>query len=190
MRGLLLLLLFGTWPIAPAGTRPMPPLATYVFGLSLATGHNGQLFSCFIVKEFEGRVIAADPITRDQFLLQARGISPSKANTEGNDLFTEFDIPQCAIHVDADGGAHMGDCSLLDDLWKLRFWEYPFLVKDAAHTGKGWSETPNAPSPRQMLLLSDLGLRYPTDICYGDNVFRLLHDVGDSAWVNNYRQGY
>jgi len=24
----------------------------------------------------------------------------------------------------------------------------------------------------------------------GDDVFRLLHDVGDSAWVDNYRKGY
>ena len=59
------------------------PFATWTFGLSLSTGMNNDLFTLFVVKEFEGQVIANEPITRGQFVLQAQGALPSKANAAG-----------------------------------------------------------------------------------------------------------
>ena len=56
--------------------------------------------------------------------------------------------------------------------------------------GKGWSEKPTVPGDRQMLLLNGYGIEHPTDLCIGEDFFRLLRDMGDPDWVNNYRQGY
>ncbi|MCB0794268.1 MAG: hypothetical protein KDB88_05990 [Flavobacteriales bacterium] len=177
-------------PLKAANTRPAPPFATFQFGLSLSSGHNGQFFTCFLVKEFEGKVLHYDPLTRDQFLDQARGKLPSKANPEGIDLFERFEVYPCTTVVDEEGRHWVNNCPVLDDLWKLRFWEYPLKTGQGQKTGKGWSEEPNNPSARQLLLLSDYGFRYATDICFGENVFRFLKDVGDPEWVDNYRKGY
>lgn len=175
---------------APSGqAEPPATYATYTFGISLATSLNSQLVSCFVVKVFEGEVIATEPVTRDQFLQQVRGLVQSKANPHGVDLFAEHGVDACKVQLAENGRRVVPYCEVLDDLWKLRFWEYPLHVQDGQRVGKGWAEQPLNPSPRQMLLLSNYGLRHPTDLCHGEAMFRLLRDVSDPEWVDNYRKG-
>jgi hypothetical protein len=64
------------------------------------------------------------------------------------------------------------------------------VLKEGQHPGKGWAEKRESPSSRQLLLLTDYGILTLNGMAKGDDVFRLLHDVGDSAWVDNYRKGY
>ncbi len=176
----------------PVGTSAPPvPFATYEFGLGLSTGFNNELYTCFLVKMFEGKVVESTPITTDQFVWQAQGVIPSKANPDQLDKFAQYGIEICTAFEDSTTGRRHGtQCRLLDDLWKLRFWEYPFKTMEARTTGKGWSEKSNAPSERQLMLLSSYGFRSISDLCHGEAVFRLLHDIGDPEWVDNYRQGY
>ncbi|HMQ77184.1 MAG TPA: hypothetical protein PKE21_14040 [Flavobacteriales bacterium] len=171
--------------------QAVPPAAyaSFTFGISLATSLNSQLLSCFVVKVFEGEVIGTEPVTRDQFLQQVRGLVPSKANPQSADLFAEHGVDACQVQLAEDGRRIVPYCEVLDDLWKLRFWEYPLHVQDGQRVGKGWAEQPLNPSPRQMLLLSNYGLRHPTDLCHGEAMFRLLRDVSDPEWVDNYRKG-
>lgn len=183
---LLLALAFAPWG---QGLRTAP-LATMQFGISLSTGLNNQLFTLFIVKEFEGRVIQADPITREQFVLQAQGVVPSKANPERLNLFRKYEVRACLPDAPDTAKVHLMDCAVFDELWKIRFWDYPFKLSEGQHPGKGWAEKREAPSPRQLLLLTDYGLLHLRDIARGENAFRLLRDVADSSWVDNYRKGY
>jgi len=169
--------------------RPSP-FATYTFGLSLNTGLNNQLFTLFSVKEFEGRIIQSEPLTRDQFVLQAQGVVPSRSNPDGINLFRKYEVQLCLAAAADTGGHYLYDCEVFDLLWKIRFQEYPFRLVEGQHPGKGWAEEREAPSPRQLLLLTDYGIMHRSDLVKGENVFRLLHDVGDSAWVDNYRKGY
>ena len=171
------------------GLRPSP-FATFTFGLSLNTGLNNQLFTLFTVKVFEGRVIQTEPLTRDQFVLQAQGVVPGRANPEGINLFRKYEVQVCLPEGTDTTGRYLLDCEVFDRLWKIRFQEYPFRPVEGQHPGKGWAEEREAPSPRQLLLLTDYGMLHRSDLAYGENVFRLLHDVGDSAWVDNYRKGY
>lgn len=166
-----------------------PSLATYTFGLSLTTSANSELFTLLIVKEFKGEVIGTEPIGREQFMMQAQGAVPSRANPEGVNLMRLHDVSKCVAGGPSDAIV-LRDCAVLDDLWKLRFWEYPFLVRDGHHHGKGWAEKREAPSPRQLLLLSGYGIEQLGRMAKGDDVFRLLHDMCDEAWVDNYRKGY
>jgi hypothetical protein len=172
------------------GALVLRPLATYTFGLSLSPGPNSQLFSLFLVKEFEGQVIQSEGITREQFVLQAQGAIPSKANLDGVNLFHRHQVGLCLHPDDNTGTRLLRDCEVFDQLWKLRFWEYPFVLKEGQHPGKGWAEKRESPSSRQLLLLTDYGILTLNGMAKGDDVFRLLHDVGDSAWVDNYRKGY
>ena len=167
-----------------------PALANYTFGVSLTTGLNNQIFTLFTVKEFEGRVIQADPMTREQFVLQAQGVVPSKANPNKENLFRKYEVDLCLPQSEDTVGKYVSDCPVFDNLWKLRFWDYPYRLVEGQHPGKGWAEKREAPSPRQMLLLTDYGILHLSDIARGESAFRLLHDVGDSSWVDNYRKGY
>ncbi len=177
--------------IVPTGHGLSPvPLAVRMFGISLNTGLNNQLYTLFIVKEFEGKVIQADPITREQFVLQAQGVVPSVANPGGENLFRKYEVNVCVPEAPDTAGRYLLDCPLFDELWKLRFWDYPFRLVEGQHLGRGWAEKREAPSARQLLLLTDYGMLHLNDIARGENAFRLLRDVGDSAWVDNYRKGY
>lgn len=174
-----------------AGTQGQAPGATYDFGLSLMTGMNNELFTLFVVKEHEGRVLEARPITRGQFVLEAQGAAPSKANPAGINLFRKYGVQGCLLPEELDDGKRaVSDCGVFDELWKLRFWEYPFHSADGARRGLGWAENRQQPSPRQMLLLSGYGINHLTDLTCGEDMFRLLRDVGDPDWVDNYRKGY
>lgn len=193
MTGLLLraLLLLPALSLAPMGHSLRPaPLATRQFGISLTTGMNNQLYTIFVVKEFEGRVIQADPITREQFVLQAQGLVASPANPDKENLFRKYGVAMCLPEGPDTTGRYVADCPVFDDLWKLRFWEYPFRLQQGQHPGKGWAEKREAPSPRQLLLLTEYGILHLNDIARGENAFLLLRDVGDSTWVDNYRKGY
>lgn len=185
-----LLLLLTLMAVRGGHGRVHPPFAVHEFGISLNTGLNNQLFTLFIVKVFEGSIIQSDPMTREQFVLQAQGVVPSKANPEGINLFRKYEVLRCLPQGPDTTGRYLMDCSIFDDLWKLRFWDYPFRLVEGQHPGKGWAEKREAPSPRQLLLLTDYGMLRVGDIARGENAFRLLRDVGDSAWVDNYRKGY
>ncbi len=167
------------------------PFATYTFGISLMTGMNSELFTLFVVKEYEGEVLANEPITRGQFVLQAQGAAPSKANPDGINLFKKYGVNSCLPPEElADGEVVVTDCGVFDKLWKLRFQVFPFRQGEGQRPGAGWSEEPNRPSDRQQLLLSDYGMLYMHSMAKGEDAFRLLRDVGDSSWVDNYRKGY
>lgn len=166
------------------------PFATWEFGISLSTGTGSQLYSCFLVKMYDGKVIGTENISSEAFILQAQGVKPSVANPDGHNRFLEHGINTCLAFEDTIAQEYLYRCDPLEDLWKLRFQEYPLQLTSGQRTGVGWAEKRDAPSPRQLMLLADYGILYTTGLCHGENVFRLLHDMADSSWVVNYRQGY
>ena len=175
-------------PITESRSHGAPVLATYTFGLTLMTGMNNELFTLFIVKEYEGSVIATEPITRGQFVLQAQGAVPSKANPNNENLFGKHHVENCLPPPELAGqGVVVTDCGVFDQLWKLRFWEYPFRLSSGQHPGQGWAEEPSRPSDRQMVMLGDYGMLHMHSMVKDEDLFRLLRDIGDSAWVENYR---
>jgi hypothetical protein len=187
MRTLLLLVLLATGVVCQGQELAAGQAPQWTFGVSLMTGQSSQLFSLFLVKERGLEVLSTEPITREQFVLQAEGAVPSKANPTGENLFRRYGVAPC-LHPDSTRMLY--DCWAFDELWKLRFWEYPFVQTKGQQPGKGWAEKREAPSPRQMLLLSDYGILFLNGMARGENAFRLLRDVGDSSWVDNYRKGY
>mgnify|MGYP003394232862 CR=1 FL=1 len=177
------------FPLLTGMAVTIAPYATYTFGISMATGVGNQLYTCYLVKELDNRVIATEPMTVSEFILQAQGVKPSTANPDGRNFFLENRINTCLAFEDTEAAEFLYRCDPLEDLWKLRFQEYPFLLSSGQQPGSGWAETRNAPSARQMLLLADYGILYLTGLCRGKDMFRLLHDMTDSSWVSNYRQG-
>jgi hypothetical protein len=159
------------------------------FALSLAPSTTGQLFCLFLVNKKDSQIVESRPLTRESFIRQVQGRTFSKANPDAENLFSKYGVKACTLPPDSAAMGFLTDCSTLDDLWKLRYWEYPLKVSDGQRTAKGWSENPLVPSKRQMAILQGYGMRYPTDLVVGPQMFRLLRDMGDHDWVVKYRSG-
>ena len=172
-------------------TEPRPadrPFAVWKFALSLGSSSDGQLFSLFLVKVVDDTVVVeSQPLTRQNFIRQVQGRAFSQANPDGENLFRKYGVKQCLNTVDSAG--FVTDCLVLDDLWKLRFWEYPLQMDQGQHAVTGWAGMKLRPDDRQLLLLRGYGMKYLTDVAIGENMFRLLKDMGDEEWVANYRSG-
>lgn len=163
--------------------------AHWEFGFSMATGMNSQLYSCFLVKVFEGKVVESENLTAEQFILQAKGLVKSKANSGSTDLFKEYGIALCN---DAEANTvqeQIDACDPFATMWKLRFQEWPFKDGGATSQESGWAETEKGPSQRQLLLLQEFGLQHAMGLAHGDDAFRLLASLRDPLWVGNYVQG-
>lgn len=173
--------------LATFAAAQSPP--AWQFALSLSTSTDGQLFCLFLVKEKDGQIMESRPLTRANFIRQAQGRTFSPANPDAENLFSKYDVKQCTLPPDSAAMGFLTDCSTLDDLWKLRYWEYPLKTDNGQQMAKGWSERPLAPSARQMDLLHGYGMRFPADLVIGAEMFRLLHDMGNHDWVVKYRSG-
>ncbi len=189
MRALLSLpaLLLWSWALAQA---PME----HQFALSLSPTTDGRLFSLFLVKvardaQGHARVMESRPITRENFIRQAQGRAFCPANPDADDLFRKYGVAQCTLPPDSATMGFLTDCSTLDNLWRLRYWEFPLRTEAGQRTATGWSEKPLAPSPRQMAILEGYGLNFLNALIIGEDLFRLLRDMGDPQWVNHYRGG-
>lgn len=178
--------LSATKAVEPPG--PDRPLAVWKFALSLGSSTDGQLFSLFLVKVVDDtNVVESQPLTRMNFIRQVQGRAFSQANPEGENLFRKYGVKQC-LHTE-DTAGFVIDCFVLDDLWKLRFWEYPLQSQPGQEQRVGWAANKLRPDDRQLLLLSGYGMSYMLDLVIGEDMFRLLKDMGDEEWVQNYRSG-
>ena len=175
-------------PMVSAGggeqSSSTPPI--WSFGIGLATSANSQPFGLYLVKEHGLHIVETQPITREQFVLQAQGMIVSKANPGAENLLLKYGVSSC--YHPSDSMIPVRDCVVFDDIWKLRFWEYPFKTQGPPR--QGWAEKRETPSPRQMLLLSEYGIMNLSSVTRGEYTFKLLRDMGDSSWVDNYRKGY
>jgi hypothetical protein len=72
-----------------------------------------------------------------------------------------------------------------DSLWKIRFDYHPFDPKK----GKGWSNGKFKPSlEQQAYIYNTYGVRgYDQDYFSDTSFFKLLRDVLDEAWIENYK---
>lgn len=169
----------------------MPEGISWQFAASLGSTTTSQLFSLFLVKvDSNCTVLESQPLTRENFIRQVQGRAFSKANPDAEDLFRKYDVKQCTLPEDS---AHLGfltNCSTLDDLWRLRYWEYPLQVEEGQRERLGWASEKLHPGERQMMLLSHYGMKHPLDLIIGIGFFQLLKDMGDPEWVANYRGGH
>jgi hypothetical protein len=172
----------------PAVARPqVPASADWQFAMSLSSSTDGQLFCLFLVKVKDGQVTESRPITRENFIRQAQGRAFSLANPDAEDLFRDHGVQHCTLPLDSAALGFLTDCSTLNDLWKLRYWEYPLKTDNGQHTAKGWSAKPLSPGSQQLEILKGYGMRFLNDLIVGEQFFRLLHDMGEPRWVTAYR---
>ena len=151
------------------------------------TSASSRLGTFFLIKTFEGEAIEHVPLTKEQFILQAKGLVPSPANKWRIDHFLINKLESCQAIYDQYSNDFEVDCEVVDDVWRLRFDEFPLATKMLPEDPKGWSVKPYCPSERQMEILKSYGIQNMDDPFVGDEAWRLLRDMSDPKWIAHYR---
>lgn len=121
----------------------------------------------------------------ETFIKYASGYWPSVYNPQRINYFEKYDIG-CGMYMDSSVMTKSYPyCFPVDSLWKLKFSDYPFIDR----TDYGWAAEKTRPSERQRKFLEDnynvkdLNKDYFLDT----NLWKILRDVRDSSWIENYK---
>lgn len=186
---------------------------TYEFALRL-TPSGTSLISTAIVTVNKKQVVKAEVINEMQFLMEVSGLIHSRANPAPDDLFKKNGIAFCSQVKDTIRYTYKGfdstdfktrqkttgfvvengkaTCPMLKELWKLRY-RYDIRVKNynyrMGQEGDGWAADRFFPNLAQInYLKSTYGCDLINEYVYGKNLFKLMKDVQDTAWVNSYKK--
>ena len=189
-----------------ANVRTQQERTTY-YAIGFWTAAHSKMITYATITFFQGRVVSAQIISKDQFIYSALGHWPSPANPERIDLFAQHGVDNVFLlknHIcpQADSCARDSNCVdffcpdsnpckvsayyayPFEELWKIRFYEHPYDFDRP-----GWSQGQYWPSIYQKeFLRREYGLNnISTDYIYGDSLFKLLRDVQDPSWIVSYR---
>lgn len=189
------------------------PQYSYEFALRL-TPSGTSLISTAIVTVSDKQVVKAEIINEMQFVMEVSGLVHSKANPAPEDLFMLNGIASCSQVKDTIRWTYKAwdstdfktrkktedkivlndkaTCPMLKDLWKLR---YKFDIRQKNYNYRqgqdpdGWAADRFFPNLAQInYLKARYGCDCINEYVYGKNLFQLMRDVQDTAWVNNYRK--
>ncbi|MFI5148602.1 MAG: hypothetical protein ACHQRM_02645 [Bacteroidia bacterium] len=173
---LLCLLLSSNRPVTP---NPIP--GPYL-GFNLMPGANSNLVSFGLVRILpDGRKVIKS-ISRNEFIRLACGQCHEDANPTGENLFAKYEVDECGLYRDSIFKKASFICGSLDLLWKLRYQRAPYGGSDTI----GWTGS-TVPSRAQMNILKQYGAENLDDFIYGENAFKLLHDMQSFAWQSKYK---
>ena len=94
----------------------------YYLGFNLNSNMNGGLVNFALVKPLPNGKTKVILLTKDDFVYQAKGKMKSPGNPHRIDFFEKHQIENLAV---------------LDNLWRLRYREYPFYTREKM--SMGWS---------------------------------------------------
>jgi len=191
---LLALCCLGTRAGNPEAAAVALPDKTYL-GFSLMPGPNSTLVTYKIIKVYSGEKVRYEQynISRHEFLSIAMGLVESEANPKRENLFVKHEIKDCFYEQDTVMHRIKYDfamqCPVLDDLWRLRWGEYPLERRQGADDpGPGWAQDKLGISEGQFNILRGYGMNNSyNDPIFGDKAFQLLRDMQDAAWQSRYR---
>ena len=174
-------------------------------GFSLMPGANSTAVTFHIIRKWDdpAKSIEAANISQAEFMRIACGFQESSANPNKENLFQKYGMEDCGWFNDTiiKGRIYNGGmrCNTVNDIWRLRYAEWPFYIAPArgpktpntlepAGPGPGWARKPLMPSEGQLEVLKKYGVTDPmVDVIWGDNAFHLLKDMQDEAWVSTYK---
>jgi hypothetical protein len=122
-------------------------------------------------------------ISRNEFIRLACGqCHDEDVNPNRENLFAKYEVEECGLYRDSIFKKTSFLCSSLDQLWKLRYQRGPYGGSDSL----GWTGA-TVPSNGQMGILKQYGAESLDDYIYGENAFKLLHDMQSFAWQSRYK---
>jgi len=181
----------------------------YFFGVRIVTVNNG-IGQFYVIYAPSGTIENLQTISKENFIKQAMGLEDSEANAGNIDLFTKFgvvdslelintvinsinpvpekeDVYNYTLNTRYDNLVRYEVDTCVNQLWKLRYAIYPLAF--ANDDTLGWTNNvanPYMPKKGQMDILKNYGIEKINDYLWGDNLFRLLKDMSNKKWVEDY----
>jgi hypothetical protein len=123
-------------------------------------------------------------LSMQEFIQFATGNWPSVYNPERINYLQMYDL-NCGFVIDTFSRKQEFGCIPLDSLWKLQYSSFPYL----GSMEPGWAANEFGPSDLQAKYLCD---RYnfkglSSGLITDTNLFKLLGDVMDQVWIENYK---
>ncbi len=160
-----------------------PPVVGSFLAFNLMPGPNNSMVNFAIVTILPGGKKDVNFITQTEFVRLASGIMHSDVNPTAENFFSKYEVEECGFSRDSIFKKTYFFCSSLDQVWKLRYKTNPY---GGGTDSLGWTGA-SVPSPGQMNILKQYGAENLDDYIYGENAFKLLHDVQSYAWQSRYR---
>jgi len=152
--------------------------------IGLFVGAHSSILTYAFVSTRDGKIIGAQTVRRQMFMYTALGHWPSLVNPKRENLLLKNGIDTAFLVKNEYDEIIDSYCPSFDQLWKVRFYEHPY-----EYDLEGWSHGQYKPSAAQIeFLASEYGVKNVlTDYIYGDNLYKLLRDVRNQAWISKYR---
>lgn len=139
------------------------------FGISLMTQYSSFIRYALVQTKSTGEQKITF-LSKEQFMAQVTGKMASKANPDKVNLLE----------------LHKIDANSFEDLWKLRYSEFPFGGERSME--KGWAGYEFAPTPAQWSFLKkNYGYAACEQLLYGEKMWELVKDSQAQAWQSQYK---
>ncbi len=169
----------------------------YYFAFKIMPGVADELVQFAVIKNDNKGIDEISFLTKQSWVRQISGKEISKANPNKENLLIKYKLFKIPDKVQREGDVSVSEYTmyktiqLLNNLWRLRYYEYPYRFYKGST--KGWAKNLNhkirtLPSNNQFEILKTYGIENFNNFFYGENVYRLLRDVGNTAWQNNYAE--
>ncbi|MNK09739.1 hypothetical protein D3C87_277140 [compost metagenome] len=158
----------------------------YVFGARVSIGVNSGMISFIAMKYSDDGILRSKRIytSKDEFIKVLSGYWPSPFNPKKIDYFKANNV-MGGVFVNDTIRMEVGYCPALDSLWKLRFSDWPYK----GHNESGWSLDKARPGLKQEEYLAKRYniKQFDFDYIVDTNFWKLLYDVTDEEWIENYK---
>ncbi len=131
-----------------------------------------------------GEITGAQVVRKQRFMYSALGYWPSLVNPTRENLLYKNGVDSCFLLKDEFDKIVDFYCPVFDQLWRIRFKAHPF-----DQGLYGWGQGEFKPSEAQLAYLSQqYGIHnLLTDYIYGEHLYKLLRDIQNNSWVQNYK---
>lgn len=154
------------------------------FGVKIGILPTGGITQFALIHYRNGNLASIQAIDKVQLM----NIGTGKWPVPGTNKFYNYFKENYFSHMSIEDGVFESRTNYqdaFDSLWKIRFDVHPFDAKK----GKGWSNGKFKPSLKQQeYIVNTYGVRgYDQDYFVDTSFFKLLRDVLDTAWIENYK---
>lgn len=154
------------------------------FGVKIGLLPTGELTQFGVVYYQNNRLLSIQSVSLSQLINIGTGKWPIPRTNVFHNYFEENNIRNDTL----EDGTIIDYTAAFDSLWKIRFSVHPYKQQ----LGKGWSQGDVRPSLKQQAYIYNrYGVRgYDQDYFTDTSFYKLLKDVVDADWIEEYKSMY
>lgn len=170
----------------------LPTQVEYTLGISLQPNWQEPItFATLGIHK--NKIVSTDFHSAHEFTMIASGNMRSKANPSKVNYFEAYHIPHCEVEYDAPMREFVVRCSVVEQLWRLRYAIKPgttrkqATVENGTCSNCGWARFESGPDSAQVALLKQFGVEHLSGWIIGEQAFQLIQATTDPSFISAYQ---